>query len=269
MMRLRDSFFSLALVLVVSFGCHSKKESKTTEKPAPFSESGIPVGARTNLPTKMTQNNVYFRASGLAPEWSLEISQTRISLTTKEDTIYTPHTDPDKDINANVQQYRLETESTELRIEITHQTCKSGAGEVAPYKVKIQYRDRGAPNFKSLKGCGAYQMDYRLHDIWALESLNGIEISISEGLERPYMELNSTTGEFMGTTSCNQMRGKVFFEPGLLRFKDIITTRKMCPGGLEAEFLDALESTVHYSLGDSRLHLTHPNGNSLVFRKVD
>ena len=112
-------------------------------------------------------------------------------------------------------------------------------------------------------------MDYRLHDIWALESLNGNDISLTHGIERPYMEINSATGEFMGTTSCNQMRGKVFFEPGLLRFQDIATTRKMCPGNLEADFLKALQSSIHYRLENSRLCLTNPNGVELVFRKVD
>jgi heat shock protein HslJ len=73
----------------------------------------------------------------------------------------------------------------------------------------------------------------------------------------------------MGSASCNQMRGSLFFEPGLLRFHDILTTRKMCPGGLEAEFLKTLRSTIDYKLEEGRLTLTNPNGAQLVFRKVD
>lgn len=67
--------------------------------------------------------------------------------------------------------------------------------------------------------------------------MTGEEDSIMEGLERPYLEIDSQNAKFMGSASCNQMRGSLFFEPGLLRFGDIPTTRKMCPGGLEAEFL--------------------------------
>lgn len=266
----RKRFLSgLVLILGICLGCLSKKEAKALEDPKPVSAAKISEVAKTNLTSDMTQDKAYFRAGGPDPDWNLEISQARISLATKGDTIYTPHTEPDRAMDANIKRYRLETESTELIIQINQKSCESGSGEKYPYQVVIQYRPRVNPDFTSLSGCGTYIMDYRLHDIWALESLNETEISIPEGLERPHMEIDTRTNEFMGTTSCNQMRGKVFFEPGLLRFNDVITTRKMCPGTLESDFLKALQSTIHYSLGDNRLRLTNPNGTSVVFRKTD
>ena len=75
-----------------------------------------------------------------------------------------------------------------------------------------------------------------------------------EGLKRPYFEIDSRNASFMGSASCNQMRGSLFFEPGLLRFDDIRTTRKMCPGGLEAEFLKTLQSTIHYKIEDGQAY---------------
>jgi heat shock protein HslJ len=217
----------------------------------------------------MTQNNPYFKAGGEAPEWSLDLSPTKIVLATGEGTFTTPHSEPEKGGDANIKRYHLQTEAVELILEIHQKPCDLAALPGQPYSVKVQYRRTADPGLRSLEGCGTYVMDYRLHDIWALESLGGNGVTLPEGTERPNMELNSTTREFTGSTSCNRMRGKVFFEPGLLRFSDIATTRKMCPGSLEADFLKALQSSMHYRLENNRLYLTNPQGVALVFRKVD
>ena len=262
-------FLVLFWMLCACYGCMEAKKSKDHEmaETAIVSQTSEPV--RSNHPTQMTENNPYFHATGSTPQWSLNISQTGIELTTKQDTIYTPHVQPDRAMDANVKRYRVITESTELIIEINQSAFSSDSDKMYPYKVTIRYRATENPDFTNFEGCGSYILDYRLHDIWVLESLNGKGIAVPEGRELPHMEINRESNEFLGTTSCNQMRGKLFFEPELLRFTDVITTRKMCPGPLEAEFLKALQSTIHYTLGENRLRLSNPNGVEMVFKKVD
>jgi heat shock protein HslJ/uncharacterized membrane protein len=257
------------LSLFVFFGCSPKKEAKKTVVPSPVpavettdSESTTPLKA-------MDVNEYYFMASGISPDWTLDISADGIRLRTGEDSYSTPYTTPDRAMDSNIKRYVLRTESTHLNIKIIQEPCESEYDVSRPYSVHVEYKRTLDPEYSVLKGCGAYILDYRLHDIWALESLNGEEVSVMEGLERPYFEIDSRNASFMGSASCNQMRGSLFFEPGLLRFHDILTTRKMCPGGLEAEFLKTLRSTIDYKLEEGRLTLTNPNGAQLVFRKVD
>ncbi|MGB5316991.1 MAG: META domain-containing protein [Robiginitalea sp.] len=257
------------LSLFVFFGCAPIKDTKNTESPSPVSDVEA-AGSESSNPLKaMDINEYYFMASGISPDWTLDIATDRIRLKTGGDTLNTPHINPDRAMDSNVRRYRLITEATEMTIQVHQKPCESESGTSSPYAVEVEYKRTGESGYTTLNGCGAYIMDYRLHDIWALESLNGEEITLIEGLERPTLEINSRNYTFMGSTSCNQMRGAVFYEPGLLRFNKVITTRKMCPGGLEAAFLKALQSTIHYELGDRRLRLTNPNGAELVFRKVD
>jgi heat shock protein HslJ len=66
------------------------------------------------------------------------------------------------------------------------------------------------------------------------------------------------------------MNGTIFFERGLLRFTDIITTRMFCgESNKEKEFLKTLQSTTAYKVENLRLTLTNESGEELVFKKVD
>ncbi len=268
-MPLKSTLLTLFASFFIFFGCSPKKESKILENQTAVSASE-PTHPEYSIPLNATDmSEIYFTASGLSPEWTLDIAADRIRLQTGGDTLNTPHTVPDRAMDANVKRYRPMTEATEMNVEIRQGPCESESGISRPYSVQVKYKHTGESKYTTLSGCGAYVMEYRLHDIWALESLNGDVITLAEGLERPYFEIDSRKSAFMGSTSCNQMRGTLFFEPGLLRFNEVLTTRKMCPGGLEAEFLKTLQSTIHYKLENGRLTLTNPSGAELVFRKVD
>lgn len=66
------------------------------------------------------------------------------------------------------------------------------------------------------------------------------------------------------------MNGTIFFERGLLRFTNIITTRMACPrNNKESEFLKALQNTITYKVENMKLMLSNPSGEKLVFKKVD
>ena len=104
-----------------------------------------------------------------------------------------------------------------------------------------------------------------------MEQLNGKKVSLADfGKEMPNLEINSSTNKFMGFAGCNRMNGTIFFEKGLLRFTNIITTRMAySPNNKESEFLKALQSTTTYKVKNLQLILTNQSGNELVFKKVD
>ena len=216
---------------------------------------------------------IYFRAIGNEPEWSLKISEKTIEFTSLKpglESLNGAHVKPIRAMDANVQLYRVETSGGTMIIQIMQQECiNSMSGEKSNYSVRIEIVKDTVSTF--LNGCGDYNTDPRLHDIWVLEKLNGEKASLDHFMKNlPNLEINSTTNQFMGFAGCNRMNGKVFFENGLLRFNNVITTEMACgPNNKENEFLKALQSTTTYKVENMRLTLTNPSGVEVVFRKVD
>lgn len=220
-----------------------------------------------------TEVKNYFKANGTEPFWGLEINEQSIVLKTMEDTITVPHVEAIKAMDANVKLYKIETEAILMNIQLSQTECVNAmSGEKFPYTVKLDYATTGIEEGRVLEGCGAYVTDYRLHDIWVLETMNGKALDETNyPKEKPSMEINTTTNTFTGNTGCNIMNGKLFFEPALLRFTDIVTTKKLCMpnNGQEQEFLTALQAATTYTIANNRLTLSNPNGELLVFKKVD
>ena len=215
----------------------------------------------------------YFSAQGTEPDWNVVIHADSIVFKTMEGTFTMPNPNPIKAMDANVKQYNVETEANTLKIVIIQGECENQmSGEKFPYSVKLEWGAGGITDLRPLQGCGYYNTDYRLNDIWNLQSMNGKEVSRDQyPNEWPSMIIDSQNNTFTGNTGCNNMKGSLYYEPNLLRFKDILTTKKMCPNdrGQEKDFLKALESTTTYTIENNRLTLSNPNGELLVFRKGD
>lgn len=213
--------------------------------------------------------SVYFEATGNEPFWGLKFGKDKIvftSLIEGMESISFNAVEPIRAMDANVKMYKVNNGKTSATITIQQFECTdSMSGTVFPYTVKVEMKNQ------TLNGCGKYITDYRLHDIWVLEELNGKKVTASDfQKELPRIEINAAENKFMGFGGCNSIGGTIFFEKGLLRFSDVISTMMACmPGNKEGEFVQALQSTNTYSIGDLRLTLSNPNGKLLVFRKVD
>jgi heat shock protein HslJ len=216
---------------------------------------------------------IYFRASGNEPECSLKISEKTIEFTSLKpgfESFKSVHVEPIRAMDANVKMYRVATESGSMIIQIMQQECvNTMSGEKSSYSVRIEITQNN--NSTNFSGCGNYITDPRLHDIWVLEKLNGKIVNATDFIkELPNLEINSSTNNFLGFAGCNRMNGTIFFERGLLRFTNIITTRMACPGNnKESEFLKVLQSSTSYKVENNRLLLSNPSGEKLVFKKVD
>ncbi len=214
----------------------------------------------------------YFKANGTEPFWGLEISENGIKFTTIGDSIMTPHVDPIRAMDANVKMYKSETEAVTMTIQIIQQACTNAmSGAEFPYRASITFKRATDENTSEWEGCGHYITDYRLHDIWVLESINGSAVTKTDfSKEYPTLEINSGTNTFMGFAGCNRMNGRTFFERGLLSFTNIATTKMLCePNNKEPEFLKALQHTTRYRIENNHLTLTNPGRESIVFKKID
>lgn len=260
-------------LLLLSLSCtdNNKEQSKQDEAKT-VNDSTESKQATVSQDQNYNMTDVYFRASGTEPFWSLELSEGQIKLNTITDSIITPHSEPIRPMDSNVQMYKIETESSQLNIQITQVECTNVmSGKLSPYAVSVEYKRNTEPALNKIEGCGAFITDYRLHDTWVLEKLYGENIGKANFKnDIPSIEINSTTNTFTGFAGCNRMNGKLFFEKGLLRFTDIVTTRMMCdPNNKENTFLKALRSTTAYKIENNRLWLSNPSDELIIFKKID
>ena len=217
----------------------------------------------------------YFKGTGNEPFWGIKIGNDEIVFTSlipgKEKLIF-PAVDAVRAMDANVKMYRVSNETASATITIQQLDCQdSMSGAISPYSVKVEIKNSSELEMKKLSGCGKYLTDYRLHDIWVLEELNGYKVFAADfQKEFPRIEINSAENRFSGFGGCNSITGQIFFEKDLLRFTKVVSTLMACPqGNKEGDFLKALQSTTTYAIGNNQLTLSNPSGKLAVFKKVD
>ena len=111
---------------------------------------------------------------------------------------------------------------------------------------------------------------YRLHDIWALESIEGKKILIDETVKNlPMIEIYVEEERVHGNTSCNTIDGKVEIDKNHITFSDLLTTEMACPGDHEQRFLSALQMVNNYKIEKLRLYFFEDEKELLTFRKID
>ena len=108
--------------------------------------------------------------------------------------------------------------------------------------------------------------DYRLNDIWVLESINETpadEKNYMKGL--PRLEINIKEMTFSGNGGCNSISGKLESKGDNIKFGPVISTRMMCPGNYESEFLTALNNAESFKIENNRLYLMQSGKTLMVF----
>lgn len=255
------NILSIVLLLVLITGCKSAAgKDSTTASSGTTTEEDL---------------QYYFKATGNEPFWGIKIGKEQIvftSLIPGKEKIMFSHTEPVKAMDANVKMYKLSNEKTTATITIQQLDCQdSMSGAISPYSAKVEIKNNSELETQKLSGCGKYFTDYRLHDIWVLEELNGYKVFATDfQKEMPRIEINSTENRFSGFGGCNAISGQIFYEKDLLRFTKVISTLMACPqGNKESEFLKALQSTTAYTVENNQLILSNPSGKLVVFKKVD
>lgn len=259
-------WIQLLLIILLIIGCKSAvtAPSEPVEKEPTFAYK---------QQIENLEKGIYFRGNGNEPDWNLKISEKTIEFTSLIlgfESLSGNHVEPIQAMDANVKMYRVKTGAITMIIQIMQQECvNTMSGDKAAYSVRIEIVKDNKSKF--LSGCGNYITDSRLHDIWVLEQMNGKKVSLTDFTnELPNLQINSSTNQFMGFAGCNSMNGSIFFERGLLRFTNVITTRMFCgESNKENVFLKTLQSTTTYKVENLRLILTNQSSNELIFKKVD
>ncbi len=268
---LKDSLLSLTIVL---FGCNEPARLPATTKKTTntsIKNSADSINSNHGRQQEMLTNGIDFTASGNEPFWSLEIdfNKSMHFKTPGGFEITTPVPEGVKAMDANVTRYAAKTEQGLLTVQIAKQECINDmSGKKSDYKITVDVKSNTDKNFTTYKGCGNYITDYRLHDIWTLEEMNGQPIDVQQfSQDRPRIEINSSKNTFMGFTGSHEIIGKIFFEKGLLQFTDIEVPLNSTAA--EKGFIKNLQSATGYTLENNRLLLFNPAGELLKFKKTD
>ena len=239
----------------------------------PVSEKSSPASA--NRWDALRRRGVDFLATGSEPFWSLELTnqgQMRFRTVAAGDSLLLPLPTPNQAQDAPVLRYRALAGAGELTVTIAQRACtNSMSGEVLPYTVTVRVRTAAQPDNREFAGCGRYLGDSRLHDLWALESIDGQAVAAAQfGQKKPYLELNLTTGEVLGFGGCNGLGGSLTPERAGVRFGTLRGTMLACPAlPFEQKFRGVLsEHSFSYQIENRRLTLKN-RVNTLVFRKFD
>ncbi|MER3375631.1 MAG: META domain-containing protein [Allomuricauda sp.] len=271
---MRKGLIIIGMLLFFMSCIEKKKQEPTENESVETTADTVQVKSKKMEPLAVTPDGSYFKATGTEPFWGLKILENRVELNMMEDTITTPNTEPIKAQDSNISMYRIQTEAVQLDVIIAQKECTNAmSGEKSPYTVTIAYKRTGEDETFALEGCGSYVTDYRLHDIWVLEEMDGKTVSKEDfnGKDVPNMEININNNRFSGFSGCNRMTGSLFFEKDLLRFTQVAGTRMACPDmGKESEFLKNLQAITKYSIANNRLYLSNGSQeNLLVFKKID
>lgn len=232
----------------------------TNKKPENFS-----------MKAKKPNTSYGFKATGNEPFWNLEIdfANKRMKFRALEgDSIVTPLPKLVKPQDIDAVSYRAQTESGALNVMIIRDECAdSMSGKKSGYKVRVSVQ-MGDADMKDYTGCGDYKGDYRLHDLWVLESMNGEQMDSKT--KAPNLEFNLVENKMYGFGGCNRINGSVETTHNSIKIGNAISTMMACPNlDMEKKFLDAIsEKELKFSFSEGKLTLKSSD-DTLVFKKID
>ena len=112
----------------------------------------------------------------------------------------------------------------------------------------------------------------RIHDIWALKSLNSEAYDASKTNKHPTLEFNTTEMRVFGNDRCNNIFGGIeTLTDQKLKFGMIAGTRMACLDmEISNKFNTALAETESYTINNMTLQLYNAQGDELItIKKVD
>ena len=111
-----------------------------------------------------------------------------------------------------------------------HECINDMSGKKSDYTVIVDVKKKADKIYTSYKGCGYYLKDYRLNDIWVLESINTQALSKTNFVKGfPLLEINFAQKKMFGNTGCNEVNGFMEVQGNKIKFGKLITTYNFCP----------------------------------------
>lgn len=244
----------LALQLV---GCSNTKEKSETVQTDPYSLH--PSAYQTDF-------------VGYASDSSWKVSvifDDLILLTKKDGSLSFRGTEVKKTVavGANVVRLTAEVESEMVEVVIDPSKCREGSNIV-----DVIHSKAGARTLED-SGCGYYQGDVKLYDLWTLTHLNQEKVDRSLFTKQPpFLEINLKESTVSGFGGCNDFNGKMSFDYKTFTVDALMSTKKYCGDNskIENELFKILRGKkIHYTFKENTVIFETNEGRSITFQKID
>lgn len=271
-MRILNIFLLVSLFVA---GCIST--SKTSNKDSLKSNTIVnkSLAAHPEMYMDKFDKGIDFIASGNEPFWSLKIDFEKYIHFKMADgfEINTPAVKGLKRINANTIRYQSNINNNPLVILLQKANCFNDmSGAELPYTVTITTKTNTDKNSTIFKGCGQYLADYRLHDIWLLDSINDKKVNVSDFINGiPRIEFNLTQRKFFAGTNCQTISGNMEVKGKKIYFGKFSSSNINCKQGkFEAGYLQKISNKiVPYQIKPGKLYLNISNSSVFIYKKID
>jgi len=239
------------------------------------SENMENIGMQKILMIKQAEG-IDFYAIGNEPSWSLDIDFDKfIHLKSMNGIDFiAPAVAPVMAQDHNVKRYLSVTESGEIIVQIIQGECIDNmSGQKFSYQVTVDYKSSKETDYTSFNACGMYVPDFRLHDIWAIEEVNGIIINpLDYKKNAPNLEINVNEQRAFGSDGCNTFRGKVHNEENKLFFGPLASTMMACMENEEVtnkiNAVFAIQGLT-YTIENNKLTLSNKGDKIMVLKHID
>ncbi len=266
------SIILFSFILLTFVSCSSTKEENTKDQQN-NNLNTAEVVAPSYYQDKFIRGMDFF-ARGNEPNWILEMDfQSNFSFKPMYDSsLNVPAVEGVNEENTNITTFQSQNEKGKLLITITKTPCEDNmSGERFDYKVKVEVINSNNTNNQIYEGCGRYLYDYRLNDIWEMESFSGIDLKKEELMKGlPTFELNLKDMRFSGHAGCNNLSSKIDLKGNKIKFGNIAATMMACPDmKVERKVIDAINmKSFDYNIKNMKLTLEN-NSVKMIFKKVD
>lgn len=160
------------------------------------------------------------------------------------------------------QLYRVEVDSLTIEISILPDPCGTSNGKTV--NIRLVTKNTGETTYT---GCGTYQGDYRLNDIWSLVSIS--DFPMDSLTKAPNLEFNIREGKVYGFGGCNRISGSFEVKGDILTFSQMVSTKMACEQlNIESRFLAFLNGEIEFEIKEGFLEL-RKKGVTVIFKKVD
>ena len=259
---MNNLFCTIAVSFLLIAGC---AESSNTEDVKPEQPRTENTGDSNSLPG--------FKATGEAPSWEVAIDfDGDISFKSQDDHSFelsAELSEPVRPQDIDAVSYRTKTKEGRLHLTIFREACSDSTGaRNFDHKVRVSAQTNDMNSMVNYEGCGKYLGDYRLNDIWVLESINGQ--SVDSLKKAPNLEFQLNKNKVYGFGGCNRINGPIEVSEDSLTFGNIAATQMACPNmETEKSFLEQISNkSHHFEIGNLQLTLSNDQ-STLIFKKVD
>ncbi len=268
-----NHLLTCVLFATTILGCNQLQ--KTVSKIPVEKKDSLVKESKPDVFREKFNQGIDFIASGNEPFWSLEINfdKSMHFKTPNGFEINTPAVEGVKAMDANVIRYSAQTEKGVLTVQIAQLECINDmSGEKFEYSITIDTRSNTEKDYRIYKGCGRYLSDYRLHDIWVLDSIDNKKIQATDFTKGiPQLEFNLTEKKIFGHTGCNNISGVIEVRGKKIHFGKPVSTRMACNNmDFESAYLKKLDNKIiPYYIKPGRLYLQASVDSLFIYKKVD